>query len=220
MASAKVLGYAFGLVVLALSFHKGAPVAQDKAAEQTLTYQEEKDRVVLAWSGPIAEPMRDEFAAVVEQFKGDPRRFVLSLNSPGGSVQQGREVVAAMREAAKTREIDTVVAAGGVCASMCVPIYLIGQNRAAHPSAHFMFHEASLDPTAVKTSELNANLRKTLEAGFTDMLFETDFAAPRVNPRWLARMRGEIAGRDIWKNGRQLVDEGSGVIDALTAAAP
>ena len=43
------------------------------------------------------------------------------------------------------RGIDTLVQKAGVCASMCVPIYLSATQRMADPEARFMFHEASLN---------------------------------------------------------------------------
>ena len=42
----------------------------------------------------------------------------------------------------------------------------------------------------------------------------------RVNSRWLTRMRTKITGHDIWLTGQQLVDEGSGVVDALVPKTP
>ena len=83
-----------------------------------------------------------------------------------------------------------------------------------------MFHEASL---AVREGKEISNIdlekispiRKTIESLATDDLFLRDIATQRVNARWLAMMRTKITHREIWLTGRQLVDEGSGVVDAL-----
>src|SRR5689334_23443199 len=114
----------------------------DVATRQTLSVSEEPDRIVLGWSGPVQEPMSERIAAALDRYKADRRRLVLILNSPGGSIEQGRKVVAAIR--ARDRAIDTLVQKAGVCASMCVPIFLAGTERIADPEAYFMFHQASL----------------------------------------------------------------------------
>lgn len=194
---------------------------------QTLTVREEPSRVVLAWSGPISAPMRDRIVTAIDRYKADKRPLVLSLNSPGGSIAHGREVMEAVRKASQVRPIDTVIEKGGVCASMCVPIYLIGKTRSADPGAHFMFHEASLAiPEGKEISKMDRKtispVRKTIESLATDDLFLRDIGTQRVDARWLANMRTKITGRDIWLTGRQLVEEHSGVVDALVPkiAAP
>jgi ATP-dependent protease ClpP protease subunit len=193
---------------------------------QTLTVREEPSRVVLAWSGPISEPMRDRIVTAIDKYKADKRHLVIAFNSPGGSIAHGREVLEAIRKASRVRPIDTLVEKGGVCASMCVPIYLIGATRTADPGAHFMFHEASLElPEGKEISKIDretiAPIRKTIESLATDDLFLRDIGTQRVDARWLTNMRTKITHREIWLTGRQLVDEGSGVIDALvTKVAP
>jgi ATP-dependent protease ClpP protease subunit len=189
---------------------------------QKLTVREEQGRVVLAWSGPIEKPMRDDIAAALDRFKADPRRLVLALNSPGGSLVQGRDVMTAIRDASKGRRIDTLVEKGAVCASMCVPIYLMGAERMADPGAHFMFHEASLNLPAGRDSPdgepaLNASNRKAIETLVTDILYDNDIGRQRVSSQWLVEMRRRIQGREIWVSGQQLVDENSGVVDALVS---
>ena len=201
-----------------------APRSAIGIATQALVVREEPDRVVLAWSGPIQKPMRDEIAAALNKLAADPRRLVITLNSPGGSLAHGREVMAAIREAARRRPIDTLVEDGGVCASMCVPIYLLGSERTADPGAHFMFHEARLDasaaPEGAASKPIDDSLRKIIETVVTTDLFENDIGGQRVNAQWLAEMLKRIQGRDIWVSGRQLVDEGSGVVDALVSTTP
>jgi ATP-dependent protease ClpP protease subunit len=90
--------------------------------------------------------MSERIAAAFDRYKADRRRLILILNSPGGSIEQGRKVVAAIR--ARDRAIDALVQKAGVCASMCVPIFLAGAERMADPEAYFMFHQASLNNSA------------------------------------------------------------------------
>jgi ATP-dependent protease ClpP protease subunit len=196
-------------------------------SRQTLSVSEDKERVVLAWSGPVQEPMSDRIAAALERYRADPRLLVLLLNSPGGSIEHGRKVVAVMR--ARRRAVNTLVQKAGVCASMCVPIYLSGTQRMADPESRFMFHEASLNrgvTERIKRQQLSDDDKarftqavKEFEANATDELFREDIGIRGVNIAWAERMRGKIAGRDIWMSGQQLMDEGSGVVDRLVRTA-
>ena len=198
--------------------------SKEAASRQTLSISEEPDRILLGWSGPVQEPMSERLGAALDRFKSDQRRIVLILNSPGGSIEHGRKVVAAIR--VRDRAIDTFVQKAGVCASMCVPIFLAGARRVADPDAYFMFHEASLTSSArdnMKRQELGeankavvAEVVKIVETQATDDLFHKDMGIRRVDTAWLARLRKKIPGRDIWMSAQQLVDEGSGVVDSLS----
>lgn len=195
----------------------------DVASRQILSISEEPDRIVLGWSGPVQEPMSERVAAAFDRYKADRRRLVLILNSPGGSIEHGRKVVAVIR--ARDRAIDTFVQKAGVCASMCVPIFLAGTKRMADPEAYFMFHQASLSSSArenMKRQEFNESEKalfsqtvKTIETQVTNEFFRNDIGIRGVSVTWLARMREKISGHDIWMSGQQLVDEGSGIVDSL-----
>lgn len=189
--------------------------SKDAASRQTLSISEEPGRILLGWSGPIQEPMSERVAAALDRFKSDQRPLVLFLNSPGGSIEHGRKVVAAIH--ARGRAIDTFVQKAGVCASMCVPIFLAGSRRMADPDAYFMFHEASLKRPELGEAEraLFSETVKIVEARATDDLFRNDIGIRGVNGVWLARMRKKIPGHDIWMSAQQLVDEGSGIVDSL-----
>jgi len=215
----KVLGVVCGVVLVWWTFQMPSG-SGDVAPRQTLSVSEEPDRIVLGWSGPVQEPMSERVGAAIDRYKADRRRLVLILNSPGGSIEHGRQVVATIR--ARNRAIDTMVQKEGVCASMCVPIFLAGSRRIADPDAYFMFHQASLNASAkdtIKRKELSdteqALFVKTLETQATNELFRHDIGIRGVNEAWLASMRKKIAGRDVWMSGRQLVDEGSGIVDHL-----
>jgi len=212
--------FGVGCVALLIATWELGAKAGITPSTQTLTVREEPSRVVLAWSGPISEPMRDHIVTAIDKYKADKRHLVLVLNSPGGSIAHGREVMEAIRNASHVRPIDTLVEKGGVCASMCVPIYLIGKTRTADPGAHFMFHEASLKlPEGKEINKIDretiAPIRKSMESLATDDLFLRDIGTQRVDARWLTNMRTKITQREIWLTGRQLVEEGSGVVDAL-----
>jgi ATP-dependent protease ClpP protease subunit len=197
--------------------------SEDVASRQTLSISEEPDRIVLGWSGPVQDPMSERIAAAFNRYKADRRRLILILNSPGGSIEHGRKVVAAIR--AHDRAIDTLVQKAGVCASMCVPIFLAGTRRMADPEAYFMFHQASLNSSIrenMKRQELSDTEKavlsqavKTIETQVTDEFFRSDIGIRGVSAAWLAMTRKKISGREIWMSGQQLIDEGSGIIDNL-----
>jgi len=112
----------FGVCCVALLIAKwefGA-TARIGPSTQTLTVREEPSRVVLAWSGPISDPMRDHIVTAIDKYKADQRHLVIALNSPGGSIAHGREVMEAIRKALRVHPIDTLVEKAGVCASMCL----------------------------------------------------------------------------------------------------
>lgn len=233
----KVIGWICG-ILLVWGYFQLSSGSGNVAARQTLTIKEEPDRIVLGWSGPVQEPMSERVAAAFERYKADRRRLVLILNSPGGSIEQGRRVVAAIR--ARDRGIDTFVQKAGVCASMCVPIFLAGTERMADPEALFMFHQASLDSSGRETlkESVKENVRennkrqqvpaseeaafsetlKAIETQVTNDFFRNDIGIRGVNKAWLATMRKKIPGRDVWISGQQLVDEGSGIVDRLVGA--
>jgi ATP-dependent protease ClpP protease subunit len=218
----KVVGI-FGAILLFWWYCQWPSGSGDVASRQALSVNEEKDRIVLGWSGPVQEPMSERVAAALDRYKDDQRRLVLILNSPGGSIEHGRKVVAAIH--ARSRAIDTVVQKDGVCASMCVPIFLAGSARIADPDALFMFHQASLNSSAKQNMKRQdftpsqeiafSHTVKAIEARVTDDFFRHDIGIRGVNMVWLAGMRQKIPGRDVWMSGQQLVDEGSGIIDRL-----
>jgi len=108
---------------------------------------------------------------------------------------------------------------------MCVPIYLLGSRRTADPEAKFMFHEASLSfKEGVKFNKTEeqalAPMRKAMQQLETDDIFLSDLDMQRVSASWRMDMRRKIINGDIWLTARQLMNEGSGVIDALVVSAP
>lgn len=226
MSAFKFLGGVCGVLLL-WGYFQIPSSSGDVATRQTLLITEEPDRIVLGWSGPVQEPMSERVAAALDRYRNDRRRLVLILNSPGGSIEHGRKVVAAIR--ARNRAIDTQVQKEGVCASMCVPIFLAGTRRTADPDAYFMFHRASLNNSAkdnIKRKELGeaekalvSDIVETIETQVTDDLFRNDIGIRGVNGVWLAGMRKKITGRDVWMSGQQLVDEGSGIVDGLIRTA-
>jgi ATP-dependent protease ClpP protease subunit len=212
----------FALCLLAFAGGKASSSAGFSLASRSsgLSVQQEPSRIVLKWSGEVEHPMRDRLAEAFEKFEDDSRQLVLVLNSPGGSVQHGREVMQLIHKVSIERAIDTHVDAGAICASMCVPIYLVGAERTANPRAKFMFHEVRLmlradTAPAVREALSHPGVHKMAVNHFTNQLFGDDIGPRSVDAKWLEQMRKQIKGRDVWLTGKQLMEQGSGVVDKL-----
>ncbi len=187
-----------------------------------LSISDRGDRVVVRWSGPVEAPMHDEIAAAMKSRQSDPRPIVLTIGSLGGSVAEGGRVISLIRQMQRTHSIDTFV--DSHCGSMCVPIFLAGTRRTAGPKANFMFHEVRFrdrDEIRQKLRDIDFTTDETRKveqmriAMATDDLFRAYFEAPRVNRSWLAAMRKSITGTDVWLTAAELMQQRSGVIDAL-----
>ena len=195
-----------------------------RAEQGGLTVRQEPNRVVMVWNGAVEPPMKQRFEEAFRALGSEPKRVLISWNSPGGRVDHGHEVFDVIQAAARVHYIDTTVDAGKICASMCVPLYLSGMERTAHPNARFMFHEVilKLKPEAERAvrqlkayaPDMVAGVQREAVSHFTDRLFEDGFES-KLDNRWLSQLRGRIKGRDVWLTGRQLVQEKSGVVDKL-----
>src|SRR5687768_14277206 len=76
--------------------------------------------VVMAWHGESAAPMAAQLNEAFEARKAGATRFVLLLDSGGGSVAEGERVIDVLRRIKQTHELMTAVAHGHKCGSMCV----------------------------------------------------------------------------------------------------
>ena len=173
----------------------------------------EDGTVFMFWRGKIDAPMASRITEVFERHKGAARKFVLSLSSPGGSLDHGSRVVRLLRKVGETHGIETVVEARRHCASMCVPVYLQGQRRTAAENAHFMFHEVSFRES-FSSDELD--VPEAAKGSATDQLFAKYFAPAGVPEDWIRKVRSDMTGgRDIWKTGRELIDEDAGIVQEV-----
>ncbi len=170
----------------------------------------EEDAVFLFWRGKIDAPMESRIADAFERHKGEARKFILSLSSPGGSLDHGSRVVRLLRKIGETHGIETVVDARRHCASMCVPVYLQGQRRTAAANANFMFHEVSFRESFSK-DELE--VPEAAKGTSTDQLFAKYFTPAGVPDSWIQKVRADMSGgKDIWKTARELIDENAGIV--------
>ncbi|MDX2309672.1 MAG: ATP-dependent Clp protease proteolytic subunit [Hyphomicrobium sp.] len=170
----------------------------------------DQDTVVLEWRGQIEAPMASRLAEAYEQHRRDAGKFVLSLSSPGGSLDQGAEVIRLLRRIAATHTLETIVEGRRLCASMCVPVYLQGQKRTASETSQFMFHEVRFREFH---SDETIDVPDSATGKATDRLFRKYFLTAGVPAAWIRSVRAEMTGGvDVWKTGRELVDEKAGIV--------
>ncbi len=182
------------------------------AQEGRFLVREEADAVVFMWRDDISFPMSARLAETFDEWRDAVGEIVIDLSSPGGSVAEGRQVIAVIDRMKETHRVSTHVGARGICMSMCVPIYLQGEERTASPYSRWMFHEpSSVDAVTGERVDRPAFERAYETRRFVDRYFRSS----DMDPAWLAALEEDWKGRDIRKSGRDLVAEGSGVIQRL-----
>ncbi len=202
------------LVVLAFNTRDHFAAYFEKVGTLDVRAVPGEDTVYLRWRGKIEAPMASRIAEAFERHKADAHTFVLSLSSPGGSLDQGAEVVRLLRAIGKTHTLVTNVEAGAMCASMCVPVYLQGQRRIAAADAEFMFHEVNFRDFFSK--EEDRDVPESAIGAETDRLFDKYFEAAGVSPAWTSKVRADVAGgHEVWKTGRELFNENSGIVQQV-----
>lgn len=182
------------------------------AGRGTLSVERQGGAVVLAWRGKIEAPMAARLREAFAEHAGDTRRFLLALNSPGGTIDHGRDVIRIIEDMRRTHAVDTLVTDRHVCASMCVPVYLAGGRRTAGPKARFMFHEVSYRD---EMSDARKRVPEEAVERATDQFFERHFKPAGVDPDWLAEMRKSVRGKDVWRTAQELVDQRAGIVQRL-----
>lgn len=202
-------GFALAIAVLAWQFEDQLELIF--ASRGTMTVTEEPAGVIkLHWRGKVEAPLLAKLEEAFHAHGGrGETRFLLSLASPGGQLAHGGEVVRLIKSVQRTHPVDTLIEGRSACASMCVAIYLAGQNRRADPGARFMFHEVTFRDAV--TEKVNEVPEKAIGRA-TDQLIERYFRPAGVDGRWLEDMRVKMKGRDIWRTAKELVEESSGIV--------
>jgi hypothetical protein len=125
-----------------------APANAASAEERTpagasLDFNEEDGTLYIDWSGPIRAGMADYLRTALGKYGTLSHRVVLFLDSAGGQVEEGDRVIQILNEAKQTHRLVTQVLDGNLCASMCIPVFLQGDDRLAARASHWIFHEAA-----------------------------------------------------------------------------
>lgn len=177
-----------------------------------LDISEDGERVVFGWSGPIAAPLARRFAEAFEASRGQARIIVIDLDSPGGSLGEGKAVIAEIEKMKRTHTVETRVGRGAECLSMCVPIYLRGDRRTAAADAQFMFHEPTTREVYTDREVNKPAFEQRLDS---ERFFRRYFEQSDMDPAWRDALKSEWRGRDVWRTARELVDEGANVVQEV-----
>ncbi|MEM9278587.1 MAG: ATP-dependent Clp protease proteolytic subunit [Pseudomonadota bacterium] len=174
-----------------------------------LEVSQEGDAVILSWHTDIDVPMATRFREAFNEWGSKTGKFVIDLNSPGGALIEGNKVIEQINAMKPSHVIETHVGPNNVCLSMCVPIFLQGENRIASGSSRWMFHE----PTAYDYfSDEEVSAPKFERDYYNNRFFERYFTDSAMDPAWRENLRKEWVGKDVWRTGKQLVDERSNII--------
>lgn len=199
-----------GLVVVAVLL--GWRLYEQKHADTgQLEIRQNGSVVVLTWTGRVELPMHTLLMRAFDEWRNKSQHFLLQLNSPGGSLREGGDVVELLQRIKLTHKLDTYVASRDICMSMCVPIFLQGNNRIAAPDARFMFHEPKRfydDGSEAKGFSFE---REALSRRF----FSRYFVNSPIDVDWRVQLEKDWIGKDIYKSGKQLVDERSNIVTNL-----
>lgn len=181
------------------------PPSQVAGTLKVARSQANKQTTILVWTGPIFRPMAKQFERAIEENKSRSTRFLLQLNSPGGSVSEAEKVIALLRNLKETHRVDTLVRAGWTCGSMCPFIYAQGENRYAAPASMWLFHEILYsDPKTGKPM----HLERQRWLGLID-----DYFVPAgLSESWLDKMKTIVKSRDLYVSGDSLLRNKAGLI--------
>ena len=184
-------------------------IFQDKGL---LKVRQEGEAVVLEWRSQVDVPMARRFEEAFDEWKYETNHFIIDLNSPGGAIAEGENVIRQIDAMRRTHRIDTRVRAGRACYSMCVPIFLQGEERIAAANARFMFHE----PTARDYFTDEEVAQPEFEKRYTTARFvDRYFVNSPMNQTWLDDLLAQWRGRDIFKTARELDEEDAGIVTQL-----
>jgi ATP-dependent protease ClpP protease subunit len=178
----------------------GPLMVRPHASEPTTT--------MLFWSGPVIATMPALIRAAYLEARDRTQRFVLVLNSGGGSVLAGEQTIAVLREIRATHRLDTEVRNGRICGSMCVFIYLQGQSRTAAPASAWLFHE-------ITRAVPGGGKPPVIDRAALERLIGTYYPPAGVSAAWTEAMKPHTINSDYWLTGRELVEARSGVATDL-----
>ena len=174
-----------------------------------LSVVQEGSAVILSWSSTIELPMTRRFEEAYAQWGDKTEKFIINLNSGGGSLREGRQVIEIIDRMKATHLVETTVGDGAVCLSMCVPIYLHGEQRSASRNSQWMFHEPkAYDYITDEEAKENESDRQAASNRF----FQKYFVNSEMDKKWRENLAKEWIGQDVWRSGKQLVDEKSNII--------
>jgi ATP-dependent protease ClpP protease subunit len=162
-----------------------------------------KNTLVMSWHGEVNQSMTDQISEAIERYQSQAERFKLQLNSGGGVVREGERLIQVLQRLRQTHELVTEVDRGGTCGSMCVFIYVQGNQRIGALSSTWLFHEVS---------NKNHDRQVSLDRPQWERLIDKYFRPAGVSEEWIAEMKQHTYDTDYWQTGADLVAAHSGII--------
>ncbi|HLI11331.1 MAG TPA: hypothetical protein VKY65_06995 [Alphaproteobacteria bacterium] len=181
--------------------------AQERGSESTsyvIVEHEEPSFTVLAVTGGIVPPLAGDVAARLARIPAG-RRVLIDLDSAGGEMAEGLKLIALLKREKERRQIDTLVYYGHLCASMCVPVYMMGKRRYAAAVSNWMFHPAHFGPLPV--IDRGATVR------VLDLMVDLG-----ISRRYLTQLDDEdvfSTDSEYWTTGSELYAEKAGIVTDL-----
>jgi ATP-dependent protease ClpP protease subunit len=194
---------AIAVLTLLLASANAAPGEEQPAAGMSLEFNKEDGTLYVDLSGSIVAEMADDLRAALGKYETTLNRVILFLDSAGGRVDQGDRIIEVLNEAKLRHRLITVVPPGKLCASMCIPIFLQGEDRLAARASIWLFHEAA-------QRQANGILRT--DTAETWRLFRKYYAPAGVSMHWLKSIAPMIKEADLWQTGGDLISAKSGII--------
>jgi hypothetical protein len=197
------LATAVAVLTLLLAFLNAAPGEEQPSTGVAPEFNKEDGTLYIDWSGPIVAGMADDLRAALGKYGTTLNRVVLFLDSAGGRVDEGDRVIEVLNEIKLRHQLITVVPHGKLCASMCIPIFLQGEDRLAARASIWLFHEAA-------QRQAEGVLRT--DTAETWRLFRKYYAPAGVSMHWLKSIAPMINETDLWQTGGDLISAKSGII--------
>ncbi len=168
--------------------------------------------VKFRWEGPIQPPMQQKIYEAYREWGQKKKKIILSLDSNGGLVSYGGDVIKMLRKIKKTNILETQVGYGDKCLSMCVPIYLQGAIRTASKRSVWMFHKVK--QVEVVSDEVVTSNPSDISK-WTKQIIDRYFRPAKVSEAWINDMELRIRNKDYWSSGVKLFQEKSNIMHRL-----
>jgi hypothetical protein len=185
----------------ALGAAKATSDGEQAAASSSLEFNEKDGTLNIEWSGPILPGMADYLRAALDTYATSSHRVVLFLDSAGGQVEEGDRVIHVLDEIKQTHRLITAVLDDKLCASMCIPIFLRGDDRLAARTSLWLFHEAA---------KHGANGKERMEE--TLYLFRRYYVPAGVSVHWIKSILPIIQRADLSQTGGDLITAKTGIV--------
>src|SRR5262249_38293493 len=172
-----------------------------EAPSSSVEFNKKDGTLSIKWSGPIVLGMADYLRTALDTYGATSHRVVLFLDSAGGQVEEGDRVIHVLTEIKRTHRLITVVPDGDLCASMCIPIFLQGDDRLAARTSNWIFHEAA---------KQGANEKEQMEE--TLRLFDRYYVPAGVPTHWIKSIVPVIKRANLWQTGGDLIRAKTGIV--------